>query len=213
MIPGKMGSRRQAILLGVLAAVLALFVVRWRSSGSRSAGIATVRPATPGASTPTDIAAEPAPARPRAGSSKKNVTAEDVPSISPEDLRPRPPHSVSTERDLFDLREPTRPPPPTPTPAPPPPPQPGDPRYVGPLPPPPPTPTPAPPPISFKFVGSFGPRDRPIAVLAAGDRIVNARAGDTVFEQFILRRVGYESIDVGFVGFPEREKRRVGIEQ
>jgi hypothetical protein len=32
---------------------------------------------------------------------------------------------------------------------------------------------------------------------------VNARAGDTVFEQFILRRVGYESIDVGFVGFPE----------
>jgi hypothetical protein len=80
------------------------------------------------------------------------------------------------------------------------------------LPPPPPTPTPAPPPISFKFIGSFGPRDRPIAVLAAGDSIVNARAGDTVFEHFVLRRVGYESIDVGFIGFPQTESRRVGIE-
>jgi len=118
-----------------------------------------------------------------------------------------------TERDLFDLREPTKRPPPTPTPAPPPPPAPGDPRFVGPLPPPPPTPTPAPPPIPFKFIGSFGPRDRPIAVLAAGDRIVNARAGDVVFERFVLRKVGYESIDVGFVGFAESESRRLGIGQ
>ena len=72
---------------------------------------------------------------------------------------------------------------------------------MGPLPPPPPTPTPAPPSIPFKFIGSFGPRERPIAVLAAGDRLVNARAGDVVFDRFILRKVGYESIDVGYVGF------------
>jgi hypothetical protein len=33
-----------------------------------------------------------------------------------------------------------------------------------------------------------------------------------VFERFIVRRIGYESIDVGFVG-PWRETRRVGITQ
>lgn len=132
--------------------------------------------------------------------------------ISPEDLDPRPGGTGGrTERNLFDFREPTPRPLPTPTPAPPPPPAPGDPRFMGPLPPPPPPPTPAPPAIAFRFIGSFGPRDRPIAVLVEGDRVVNARAGDVIFGRFLLRRVGYESIDVGFVGFAPSETRRLGI--
>jgi hypothetical protein len=207
---GALGSRRQAILLGVLGVFLVLAVVRWSSSSSRpSAPAAPARPSSAG-----DPAADAsAAAARRGGPAKKAVTADEVPQIAPEDLKPRSGRSYSTERDLFDVREPTKPPPPTPTPAPPPPPEPGDPRYVGPLPPPPPTPTPAPPAIPFKFIGSFGPRERPIAVLAAGDRLVNARAGDTVFERFILRKVGYESIDVGFVGFPESQHSRIGIEK
>jgi hypothetical protein len=48
-------------------------------------------------------------------------------------------------------------------------------------------------------------------VLVQGDQIVNARAGDVVFARFILRKVGYESIDVGFVGFAPSEFRRLGI--
>jgi hypothetical protein len=205
------GSRRQAILLAVLGVLLALFVVRWTFSGSKKQE--TVGLASAPASAPAE-----APAR-AAGGSRRGATAtvvspDEVPLLSPEDLRPRSRRgSELTERDLFDLREPTHRPPPTPTPAPPPPPGPGDPRFVGPLPPPPPTPTPAPPPIPFKFIGSFGPRERPIAVLAAGDRIVNARAGDTVFERFILRKVGYESIDVGYVGFDDSFSRRLGIEK
>jgi hypothetical protein len=200
-------NTRQVVLLGVVG-VLLLFAVRWRSSSIRSA------PPPPGVASDS-LAADAAPARtPRGGAgARKPVSADEVPSISKEDLRPRAPRSGSGERDLFDLREPTQTPAPTATPAPPPPPEPGDPRYVGPLPPPPPTPTPAPPAIPFKFIGSFGPRERPIAVLGAGDRLVNARAGDKVFDQFILRRVGFESIDVGFVGFPDAEVRRIGIEK
>ena len=205
---GKVGSRRQAILLVVLGLVLIGFVVRWNSSGSRPAA----PPPSSSRSLSDPTADSPAAGRSRGGS-KKTVSVEDVQAISPEDLKPRASGPVSTTRDLFDPREPTKPPPPTPTPPPPPPPAPGDPRFVGPLPPPPPTPTPAPPAIPFKFIGSFGPRERPIAVLAAGDRLVNARAGDTVFDQFILRKVGYESIDVGFVGFPEKEVRRIAIGQ
>ena len=44
-----------------------------------------------------------------------------------------------------------------------------------------------------------------------GDLVVNVRAGDKLFGKFILKKVGYESIDVGFVGFPESETRRLGI--
>ncbi len=198
-------NARQVVLFGILG-VLLLFAVRWRSSGLRAA------PPPPGVA--SDPLADAAPARPRAGAgARKTISAEEVTSISKDDLRPRPPRAASGERDLFDPREPTHTPAPTATPPPPPPPEPGDPRYVGPLPPPPPTPTPAPPAIPFKFIGSFGPRERPIAVLGAGERLVNARAGDKVFDQFILRRVGYESIDVGFVGFPDSEVRRIGIDK
>jgi hypothetical protein len=84
-------------------------------------------------------------------------------------------------------------------------------RFVGPLPPPPPTPTPKPPDIAFKFIGTFGPKEHPIAVVQQGDQVLNVRTGDTLFGKFILKKVGYESIDVGFVGFPESETRRLGI--
>jgi len=203
----QIGTRRQLyILLGL--AVFLVGVVRWRS-----------RPALP----------EPVPAgsrgtlasaeedRPAAGprgrvSDPKKVSPEEVPIVTTKDLEPlHAQRSAAPGRNIFDQRPPTPVPPPTATPAPPPPPAPGSPMFIGPLPPPPPTPTPAPPDISFKFIGTFGPKDRPVAVLVLGDQIVNARAGDVVFDRFILRRVGYESVDVGFVGFRPTETRRIGI--
>jgi hypothetical protein len=192
------------MLLGLLAIVLVLFLVRWRPSGSA--------PAASGASASSPQASS---AGPRVGGRRSAaISADEVPALSREDLAPRPRRGPGdTSRDLFDVREPTKRPPPTHTPAPPPPPAPGDAAFVGPLPPPPPTPTPAPPPIPFKFIGTFGPRERPIAVLVAGDKIVNARSGDVVFEHFVLRKVGYESVDVGFLGFPETTSRRLGIGQ
>ena len=156
---------------------------------------------------------EEAPAAPRARprSNEKVVSPEDVPIVTLQDLEPlRGRRAAEEGRNIFDFRQPTLPPPPTPTPAPPPPPAPGSMNFVGPMPPPPPTPTPPPPEIPFKFIGTFGPKDRPIAVLVLGGQTLNARAGDVVYDRFILRRVGYESIDVGFVG-PWTDTRRLGI--
>jgi hypothetical protein len=197
------GTRKQAILFGALAVLLLFAVVKW--SG---------RDKTP--STPVVVPAvadrrEASPARggrPRA----RVVDPAEIPLLTERDLDPRLRGGGSdTGRDLFDFREPTPTPPPVPTPAPPPPPGPGQPGFVGPLPPPPPPPTPVPPEITFRLIGIFGPTDRPIAVLQYGDDIINAREGDVVLRVWRIQKIGYESIDVGFVGFPPTESRRLGI--
>ena len=195
------GTRRQLALLGVLGGILVLALVR---SGRNEP--ATPRPAAAPASTSGASDPEESAARGRGRAESKKVSADDVPLISRSDLDAAPPKTGSGSRNIFDFPAPT--PLPTPTPAPPPPPVCGDPLFRGPCPPPPPPPTPAPPEIPFKFVGTFGPKDQPIAVLVAGDKIVNARVGDTVFERFIIKKVGYESIDVGFVG-PWTDVRRL----
>ncbi len=207
----KLGSRRQAILLGGLAVVLCLALVRWRSGPGASApspAPAPLRPNPTAAAGGSEADAAPAFGRGRRVSAKE-VNPDDVPVISISDFV-RTPAAPSSDpgRDLFELRDPTRPPLPTATPAPP---APGDARFIGPPPPPLPTPTPRPPDIAFKFIGTFGPKEHPIAVVQEGDEVFNVRTGDTLFGKFILRKVGYESIDVGFVGFPEAETRRLGI--
>jgi len=195
------GTRRQLALLGVLGGILVLALVR---SGRNEP--AAPRPAAAPASGASDP--EESAARGRGRAESKKMSADDVPLISRSDLDAAPSKTGSGSRNIFDFPAPT--PLPTPTPAPPPAPVCGDPLFRGPCPPPPPPPTPAPPEIPFKFVGTFGPKDQPIAVLVAGDKIVNARAGDTVFERFIVKKVGYESIDVGFVG-PWTDVRRLPI--
>ncbi len=205
-----LGTRRQALTFVALGVVLVLAVVRWNSGGGKQGpppGETAKKNAVPG---PGSIEEEaPAARAGRRSASTKVVSPDEVPVIDPKDFDVPPVKGApDSGRDLFDLREPTHPPPPTPTPRPP---MPGDPNYIGPLPPPPPTPTPKPPEISFKFVGSFGPKDHPIAVIQQGDEVFNARAGDTLFGKFVLRKVGYESIDVGFVGFDPNETRRLPI--
>ncbi len=48
-------------------------------------------------------------------------------------------------------------------------------------------------------------------MIQQGDEVFNARAGDILFSKFVLRKVGYESIDVGFVGFDPGETRRLPL--
>ena len=206
-LPKGLGSKRQAALLGALAVLLLLFVVRWRPGGGQEAPSASLAGPRAGAAAP-DAADAPAPVRDRRGA--KVTSPDEVPVLKKEDFSPGAIRgSADSGRDLFGFaKDPTHIPPPTPTPRPP---APGEANFVGPLPPPPPTPTPKPPEITFKFLGTFGPKDHPIAVLQQGESTYNARAGDTLFGKFVLRKVGYESIDVGFVGFADTETRRLGI--
>jgi len=194
------GTRRQAILFGSLALVLLFAVVKW-SARERSAPVEASIPA------PAAERRAPSPSfarnrKPRA----RPVVPEEIPPLTARDLEP---HlrggAVDTGRDLFDFREPTPTPPPAPTPAP------TIPPTFGPPGPPTPTPPPLPPNVVFQLIGIFGPKERPIAVLRSGDEITNARKGDVVFGQFKIQNVGYESIDVGFVGFPPGETRRLPI--
>jgi hypothetical protein len=39
----------------------------------------------------------------------------------------------------------------------------------------------------------------------------NARVGDTIEGKFILRRIGIESAEIGFVGFPPQQTQKVPL--
>jgi len=203
------GTRRQLYLLAALATVLILAVVKW--GGKR--GDVPVRPASPAPGAVASFEQGGSGPRARARASKeKKVAPEDVPIVRVQDLSPpRVRRGEEEGRNIFDFRVPTVTPAPTPTPAPPPPPAPGSAAFVGPLPPPGPTPTPVPPEINFKFIGTFGPKDQPIAVLLQGDQLLNARVNDVVFGRYVLRSIGYESVDIGFVGYPPSVTKRLGI--
>jgi len=65
-------------------------------------------------------------------------------------------------------------------------------------------PKPQPPPIDFSYIGSFGSRKRRIAVfLKDDDTLVNALVGDEIDGKFRLVEIGYESVAIEFVGFPD----------
>ncbi len=111
------------------------------------------------------------------------------------------------DRNIFRYGVKRKPPPPPP---PPPPPRTQTvPRTVGPPPPPPP---PRPPPLDVALVGVFGPERRRIAVLTdAEGTVINALERDVVRKKFIVHKIGYESVDFKFVGFPDTEPERLEI--
>ena len=150
------------------------------------------------------------------------------------------PGTYKTQRNLFSYYEPPPPPPPAPPPPPPDRDKDGVPDFkdncpdkynpdqadidhngIGDVcqatpviaPPPPPPPPPTPPPFTYKFIGSFGPPSSLIASFNSNGEIVNVRVGDTIDNKFIIRAIGVESVDVGFVGFPNDVKTRVPLGQ
>jgi hypothetical protein len=72
---------------------------------------------------------------------------------------------------------------------------------------------PKPPPVTLTYLGSFGPESRRVAVFAdeSGENLYNARKGDVLEGKFIVDRIGYESVDLRFVGFPDEPARRLPI--
>jgi hypothetical protein len=191
---------KQAGLLGILAILFLLLVLR-----AKPAGPPAEAPPAPRTQASNEVEGGRSFGR---GPQPKAVSPDAVPDIDVSAFSRQPEGSADVTRDLFKFKEP---PPPKPKPLPPPYIGPGDPRFVGPLPPPPPPPPPQPPAIAFQFTGTFGNPKQPVAAIVAGDRLLLVRQGDVVDGKFIIRRVGYESLDVGFVGFPEKEVRRIPI--
>ena len=73
------------------------------------------------------------------------------------------------------------------------------------------TPPPSPAEFNLRYLGRFGPPDKQIAVFDNGKGIVNTLEGDVIDDKFIVAHIGYESVDVRFVGFPDVPARRVGV--
>ena len=71
---------------------------------------------------------------------------------------------------------------------------------------------PGPPPVDVFYIGSFGPSDSPIAVFIDADKsIFNALKGDLVKDKFEVQNIGYESVDLLFVDFPDERPVRLAI--
>jgi hypothetical protein len=52
-----------------------------------------------------------------------------------------------------------------------------------------------------------------LATFVSGDEIINVHAGDTIAGRFVLRSIGIESVEIGFVGFPNDVTRRIPLGQ
>jgi hypothetical protein len=209
----------------ILIAVFAIYTFASPDTGSGD----VVRPVSEG---PAKITR-----RTRSGAAPRPMQAP--PGVDPVrlDLLEAESGSYSSDRNLFAFKEPPPPPPPPPLKPPPPPPdqdQDGVPDFrdncvsaanpdqqdidrdgVGSVcddaetPPPPPPPTP--PQFTWRFIGMFGKPQSPIATFARDGDIVNARAGETIEGKFIVRRIGIESVEIGFVGFPPDQTLRVPL--
>lgn len=67
------------------------------------------------------------------------------------------------------------------------------------------------PPVDVTYLGNFGPAHKRIAVFSDGQSIYNAQAGETVGGRFLVLRIGYESVDLGYVQHPEAPAQRLRV--
>ena len=65
------------------------------------------------------------------------------------------------------------------------------------------------PKINLTYLGSFGMKQQPIAVFAQGEDLINAISGDVLVDAFIVESIGYESVELKFVDFPNEPAHRL----
>jgi hypothetical protein len=63
---------------------------------------------------------------------------------------------------------------------------------------------PKPPTFTMTYLGSFGPPRKRIAAFQDGPTIVDVQEGEAIGGgRFVVARIGYESVDIRFPGFPD----------
>jgi hypothetical protein len=70
---------------------------------------------------------------------------------------------------------------------------------------------PKPPPFTLKYMGNFGPERLKIAVFTDGTTTTRVREGEVFAGEFILAKIGYESVDIKYVNFPDQPPLRVAV--
>jgi hypothetical protein len=70
---------------------------------------------------------------------------------------------------------------------------------------------PRPPEFTMEYLGNFGPPNRKIAVFSSGKQTINAMEGEVLEKDFIVAHIGYESVDIKYVKFPEVQPKRIGL--
>ncbi len=68
-----------------------------------------------------------------------------------------------------------------------------------------------PPNFSYKYLGYFGPEEKKLAVFSDGKEIIDVFEEETISDKFILKKIGYESVTIGFVGFPEDITKKIEV--
>lgn len=70
---------------------------------------------------------------------------------------------------------------------------------------------PRPAPFTMNYLGSFGSPAKRLAVFTDGKTIYNAQEGEVIEGKFIVAHIGYESVDIQFVGFPDWPAQRLAV--
>jgi len=70
---------------------------------------------------------------------------------------------------------------------------------------------PKPAPFTMNYLGSFGSPQKRLAVFTDGKTIYNAQEGEVLEGKFIVAHIGYESVDIQFVGFPDWPAQRLAV--
>lgn len=215
----KSATTRQKALLAVLGVVLLFALWQLVAPGDEADLAAGSRPAVSDGEDGEDSAsARRMSARQRRARDEEERTDEVVDlRLAALDLVPR---DYAPGRDPWRFREPPPPPPP-----------PAEPRVVPPPGPSPeelerqrqqlleqqrlaaeaaasqPPPKPQPPIFPYKYIGYIGPPGRRVAVFTDGKVTINRLEGEVLDGKFLVAQIGYESVEIQFIGFPDTSQR------
>ena len=68
-----------------------------------------------------------------------------------------------------------------------------------------------PPDFPLEYLGNFGPPEKKIAVFRDGKQVHNAMEGTVIDGKFRVASIGYESVEIQFLGFPGWPAKWLGV--